>query len=100
MDATKLKEVDMKKLITLLVILLLLTGCATSKFSMKGPDGSMMTVENYVVTETYVEGKLTKRLLVPAKSILEGALDKIKTVISSILEMDGAAGNVITGAIK
>lgn len=79
------KKVSMKKLIAILFIVAFLTGCAASTLSMKGADGSSMVLENYVVTEVYSpEGKLTKRTMIPAKSMIEGALDKLAAAWKSI----------------
>lgn len=83
----------MKKLIVLIIAVFFLVGCA-STLSMKGADGSILTLSNYAVTETFnPDGKLVQRIMVPDNSMFAGILDKVSSLWQSI-------SNMVTGTVK
>ena len=97
----------MKKLLTVLAIAMVVCGvlgCQASTLSSKGSDGATLTLENYVVKETTsynADGRIVaeKRTMVPAKTVLEAALDKVIAGLKSLLDLedlqDDAAKNLI-----
>lgn len=79
----------MKRIFVLIIAVFFLMGCA-STLSMKGADGSMLTLSNYAVTEVFSpEGKLVQRIMVPDNSMFAGILDKISSLWQSISNMAG-----------
>ncbi len=86
----------MKKTFVLIIAVFFLVGvigCA-STLSMKGADGSVLTLSNYAVTEVFSsEGKLVQRVMVPDNSLFAGILDKLSSLWQSI-------SNMATGTVK
>jgi len=78
----------MKRIMVLLVALFFMFGCAAT-LSMKGVDGSTMTLSNYAVTEVYSDGVLTQRIMVPDNSWFAGILDKVVSLWNSVAGMIG-----------
>jgi len=76
----------MKNLLIALAILVL-AACATPKYASQGGN---VTMEGYAVTEiTYDQaGKIIgKKTMLPAKSALEGLMDKIVKGLESFLDL-------------
>ena len=78
-------EKEMKKLIVLLAFII--AGCASTYSVM---DNGVVIAENCIIKEetTIVDGKpmVTKRTVIPSKSILEGSLDKLIKGVKAIYE--------------
>ncbi len=83
----------MKRFFVLIITVFFLVGCA-STLSMKGADGSLLTLSNYAVTEVFnPEGKLVQRIMVPDNSMFAGILDKVSSLWQSLSGM-------VSGAVK
>ena len=77
----------MKKLL-IIITALILTGCA-AKYAHISPDGSKLSMENYVVTESVTyspDGKVlkSKKVMIP---MYEGMLGKINTLVKPVLDL-------------
>lgn len=89
----------MKRLVAVLVTLFFLVGCA-STLSMKGADGSLLTLSNYAVTEVFSpEGKLVQRIMVPDNSLFAGILDKVSSLWQSITGLIGGTVKTVAPAV-
>jgi hypothetical protein len=75
------------KFLSVMLIMFLVAGCASTY--MVFPNG-MVTSENCIIKEEtqIVDGKpmVTKRTVIPSKSILEGSLDKLIKGVKAIYE--------------
>lgn len=71
----------------ILIIGFFLSGCAASTLSYKGADGSSLVLSNYVVNTSDKDGRPVT--MIPAESIMKGALDKIIETISSLSSVAG-----------
>jgi hypothetical protein len=76
----------MKRAFIILICIFVLSGCA-STLSMKGADGSIMTLSNYAVTEVYADGKLVQRVMVPDNSWFAGIIEKVTNLWNSVVGM-------------
>ncbi len=89
----------MKKLVVLIIAVFFLVGCA-STLSMKGEDGSMLTLSNYAVTEVFgPDGKLTQRVMVPDNSMFAGILDKVSSLWKSLSGMVSGSVKTVVPAV-